>query len=103
MKAGRTDNFGYRVLEGGGNNGRGYFPNKYGFLHQVGFMPALYIDILKTWAEIHDVKSTPLGKHDVREAIIWNNKSITAQEANLYTGKAGLRIKDLLEEDGKLL
>ena len=23
-------------------------------------MPAFYIDILKTWVEIHDIKSTPL-------------------------------------------
>ena len=70
-------------------------------------MPAFYIDILKTWAEIHDVKSTSLDKHDVREAIIWNNKNITIGGKSVYWENwhaAGiLRIKDLLEENGKFL
>ena len=72
-------------------------------------MPAFYIDILKTWEEIHyvTVRSTPLSKHDIREAIIWNNKSITIGGKSVYWENwhaAGiLRIKDLLEEDGKFL
>ena len=70
-------------------------------------MPAFYIDILKTWAEVHDVKSAPLDKHDIREAIIWNNKNITIAGKSVYWENwhvAGiLRIKDLLEEDGKFL
>ena len=70
-------------------------------------IPAFYIDILKTWAEVHDVKSAPLDKHDIREAIIWNNKNITIAGKSVYWENwhvAGiLRIKDLLEEDGKFL
>ncbi|KAL9972503.1 hypothetical protein ACROYT_G018819 [Oculina patagonica] len=70
-------------------------------------MPPFYIDILKTWAEVHDVKSAPLDKHDIKEAIIWNNKNITIAGKSVYWENwhvAGiLRIKDLLEEDGKFL
>ena len=70
-------------------------------------MPAFYIDILKAWAEIHVARSTPLSKQDIREIIIWNNKSITIGGKSVYweNGHAAeiLRIKDLLEEDGNFL
>ena len=70
-------------------------------------MAAFYIDILKTWAEIHYVRSTTLSKHDIREAIIWNNKIIIIGGKSVYWENwhaAGIfRIKDLLEEDGKFL
>ena len=70
-------------------------------------MPAFYIDILKAWAEIHVARSTPLSKQDIREVIIWNNKSITIGGKSAYWENwhaAGiLRIKDLLEEDGNFL
>ena len=47
-------------------------------------MPAFYIDTLKTWAEVHDVKSAPLDKHDIKEANIWNNKNITIAGKSVY-------------------
>ena len=70
-------------------------------------MPAFYIDILKAWAEIHVARSTPLSKQDIREVIIWNNKSITIGGKSVYWENwhaAGiLRINDLLEEDDNFL
>ena len=68
-------------------------------------MPASYIDILKTWAEIHVAKYILLIKQDIREVIIWNNKSIGGKSVYWENCHAAgiLRIKDFLEEDGDFL
>ena len=53
-------------------------------------MPAFYIDLLKTWAEAHDVKSTPLDKH-IREALFGTRRASPKQlevlELKLYLKK----------------
>ena len=43
-------------------------------LLELNGMPAFYIDILKSWAEIKDLVADHQERSNVREFIIWNNK-----------------------------
>ena len=54
-------------------------------LLELNGMPAVHIDILKSWAEIKDlIAYNHQERSNVREFIIWNNKSITIVGKSLY-------------------
>ena len=76
-------------------------------LLELNSMPAFYIDILKSWAEVQDLVGNQQERSNVREFIIWNNKNITIAGKSLHWRDwhaAGiLRIKDLLDENDKFL
>ena len=70
-------------------------------------MPAIYIDILKTRAEIRELKAKSDDHRNIRETITWNNKTITIAGKSVYWKDwhvAGiLKIKDILDDNSKFL